>query len=65
MKAIHWMIAALGFAFVLAAPADAAVSDPEVIIYRFPGVYDSGHGANAGVATTFHLHEFQWCLGEP
>jgi hypothetical protein len=54
MKAIHSMIAALGFAFVLPAPADAAVGGPEVIIYRFPGVSDDGGGPNVRVATVFH-----------
>jgi hypothetical protein len=58
MKAIHWMIAALGLAFVLPAPADAAQSDPEVIIYRFPGVKDNGGGDNVGVATVFHCTNF-------
>jgi hypothetical protein len=43
-SAIHSMIAALGLAFVLPAPADAAQTDPEVIIYRFPGVLDNGRG---------------------
>jgi hypothetical protein len=39
MKSI---ITALGLAFVLAVPANAATADPEVIIYRFPGVKDDG-----------------------
>jgi hypothetical protein len=56
MKAIHSMIAALGLAFVLPAPADAGVNDPEIIIYRFPGVLDD---ANVnGVATVFHCTNF-------
>ena len=53
MKAIHSMVAALGLAFVLPAPADAAQTDPEVIIYRFPGVRDDGGAASTGVATVF------------
>jgi len=58
MKAIHSMIAALGLAFVLPAPADAGVNDPEVIIYRFPGVKDDGGAAHVGVATVFHCTNF-------
>ena len=55
MKAIHWIIAA-AFAFVQ--PAEAGVNDPEVIIYRFPGVLDDGSSFNAGVATVFHCTNF-------
>jgi len=58
MKAIHSMIAAFGLAFVLPAPADAAVGDPEVIIYRFPGVRDDGGGLHVGIATVFHCTNF-------
>src|SRR4051812_44878686 len=58
MKAIHSMIAALALAFVIPAPADAAATDPEVIIYRFPGVRDDGGGPNVGVATVFHCTNF-------
>ena len=56
MKATHWIIAAAAFAFVQ--PAQAGVFDPEVIIYRFPGVRDNGAGPNAGVATVFHCTNF-------
>ena len=58
MKSIRSIIAALGFVFVLPAAADAAQTDPEVIIYRFPGVIDSGTGQNTGVATVFHCTNF-------
>jgi hypothetical protein len=57
MKAIHSMIAALGLAFVLPASANAAQSDPEVIIYRFPGLHDAGTGGQ-GVATSFLCTNF-------
>jgi hypothetical protein len=57
MKAIHWTIAAAALAFVQPAPASAAQSDPEVIIYRFPGVKDSGT-ALEGVATVFFCTNF-------
>src|SRR5262245_33186446 len=56
MKAIHWIIAAAAFAFVQ--PAKAATTDPEVIIYRFPGVKDSGNGPLSLTATVFHCTNF-------
>jgi hypothetical protein len=58
MKAIHLMIAALGLAFVLPAAVEAATTDPEVIIYRFPGVRDDAGGVNSGIATVFHCTNF-------
>ena len=36
MKTIHWIVATA--AFVFAEPVQAGINDPEVIIYRFPGV---------------------------
>ncbi len=42
----------------MAAPASAAQSDPEILIYRFPGVTDSGGATNVGVATVFHCTNF-------
>jgi len=58
MKAIHWIIAAAALTFVQPAPASAAGGDPEVIIYRFPGVRDDGGAGGAGVATVFHCTNF-------
>jgi len=58
MKAFQHVIAVAAIATGLSAPASAAQSDPEVIIYRFPGVRDSGTGANTGVATAFHCTNF-------
>jgi len=55
MKAIHWITAAAALAF--AGPVQAGISDPEVIIYRFPGVNNSG-ADGAGVATVFHCTNF-------
>jgi hypothetical protein len=55
MKTIHSMIAALGLALVLPAAADAATTDPEVIIYRFPGVADD---VAAGFSTVFYCTNF-------
>ena len=54
MKAIHWIIAALA----CAQPAQAAVNDPEIVIYRFPGVFDSGGADNVGAATVFFCTNF-------
>jgi hypothetical protein len=56
------MVAVAGVAFGLPAPASGAPSDPEVIIYRFPGVRDSGGGDNIGVATVFHCTNFSASL---
>jgi hypothetical protein len=58
MKAIHSMVAVAAIAFGPTAPASAATTDPEVIIYRFPGVRDNGGAANTGVATVFHCTNF-------
>jgi len=58
MKAIHWMLTVSAIASGLPAPAQAAVTDPEVIIYRFPGVRDDGFGDFVGVATVFHCTNF-------
>src|SRR4051794_13320935 len=46
----------------MSASAWAATSDPEVIIYRFPGVRDVGNAAFNGVATVFHCTNFS---GQP
>jgi len=56
MKAIHWIIAAAALACT--EPVQAGVNDPEIIIYRFPGVLDDGSANNAGVATSFHCTNF-------
>ena len=58
MKANYSMIAAAALAFVQWTPADAATTDPEVIIYRVPGVLDNGGGGGAGTATVFHCTNF-------
>jgi hypothetical protein len=58
MKAIYSMIAAAALALVQPTPASAGVNDPEIIIYRFPGVLDNGGAFNAGVATVFHCTNF-------
>jgi len=58
MKTIQWIIALAGLAFGLPASAQAAQTDPEVILYRFPGVRDVGGPGNTGVATVFHCTNF-------
>jgi len=58
MKAIRCIIAAAALAFVLPAPATAATTDPEITIYRFPGVLDDGSAPFAGIATVFHCTNF-------
>jgi len=55
MKAIHWTIAAAALTFVQ--PAQAGINDPEIIIYRFPGVVDKS-GTLAGEATVFQCTNF-------
>jgi len=54
MKAIHWIIAAAALAFVQPTPVQAAAGDPEIILYRFPGVVDNGRE----VVTVFHCTNF-------
>jgi hypothetical protein len=56
MKAIHWITAAA--ALVCAEPVQAGINDPEVIIYRFPGVHDDGGAPNFGTATVFLCTNF-------
>jgi hypothetical protein len=51
MKSIHSMIAVAALAFTV--PAQAGTADPEVVLYRASGVFDSGGGAFSGNATTF------------
>jgi len=58
MKTHRRIFAALGFASVLPAASEAAQTDPEVIIYRFPGVQDSGGAAKTGVATSILCTNF-------
>jgi hypothetical protein len=58
MKAIHWTIAAAALAFVQTTPASAGINDPEIIIYRFPGVRYDGGADQVGVATVFHCTNF-------
>jgi len=62
MKIVRLLTAVAGIASVLSlqAPEQAlgAQGDPELILYRFPGVFDNGIGAGFGVATVFHCTNF-------
>src|SRR3954466_14445552 len=58
MKKIQGLVLSAALAIAMAAPASAAPTDPEVLIYRFPGVRDNGGGDNTGVATVFHCTNF-------
>ena len=50
----HARFAIIAIALSVPAAAQAATTDPEVIIYRFPGVRDDG----SGVVTVFHCTNF-------
>jgi len=58
MKKIQSLLVSAALTIGMAAPASAATTDPEVIIYRFPGVRDTAGGTNVGVATVFHCTNF-------
>jgi hypothetical protein len=58
MKTIQSVLVSAALVIATAAPAAAAQTDPEVIIYRFPGVRDDGSTASLGVATVFHCTNF-------
>jgi len=57
MTKIQALVVSAAVAIGMAAPASAGVNDPEIIIYRFPGVLNLGN-ANSGVATSFHCTNF-------
>jgi hypothetical protein len=43
---------------VVRLPSGNAIGGAELIVYRFPGVYDNGGSANTGVAASFHCTNF-------
>ena len=53
MKTVQALVVSAAMATGMAAPASAATTDPEVVIYRFPGVTN-----NIGIATVFHCTNF-------
>ncbi len=61
MKVVRLLTAAAGIASVLSVQtpdrALGAVGDAEIILYRFPGVFDNG-AVSGGVATAFHCTNF-------
>jgi hypothetical protein len=58
MKKIQGLVVWAALAIGMAVPASAATTDPEVIIYRFPGVRDDGSGNGVGFATAFYCTSF-------
>ena len=57
MTKIQALVVSAAVAIGMAAPAVAAQSDPEVIIYRVPGVVDN-NATSPGSATVFHCTNF-------
>jgi len=62
MKVVRWLTAVAGIASILSVQAPyrafGATGDPEIILYRFPGVTDNGGAAITGVATSFICTNF-------
>src|SRR5262249_1612611 len=58
MTKISLAVVSAALAIGMAAPAVAGGNDPEVLIYRIPGVRDDGSDTNFGVATAFHCTNF-------
>jgi hypothetical protein len=58
MRKIQLLVVSAALAIGMATPASAAIMDPEIIIYRFPGVLDKGADAGTGAATVFHCSNF-------
>src|SRR5262245_39753531 len=57
MNKMQFVLVSAALAFGIAGPASAGVNDPEVIIYRFPGVASQGTTGTGG-ATAFHCTNF-------
>ena len=57
MTNIQRLVLSAALAIGMAAPARAGVNDPEIIIYRIPGVRDVGT-IGQGTATVFHCTNF-------
>src|SRR5262245_46010674 len=58
MTKISLAVVSAALAIGMAVPVSAATTDPEILIYRFPGVLDDGSAANVGIATVFHCTNF-------
>jgi len=61
MKKFQALIVSV-LAIAMATPASAGVNDPEVIIYRFPGVRDDGGVTFVGIATVFSCTNFSGAI---
>jgi len=55
MKTVQRLVVSAALAIGMAAPASAATTDPEVIIYRFPGV---AQVTAQSISTVFHCTNF-------
>jgi len=55
MNVIHLMVAVAAIAHGLLTPAAATINDPEIVVYRFPGVLETG---GTGTTTVFHCTNF-------
>jgi hypothetical protein len=53
MTKIQALVVSAALAIGMAAPAVAGVNDPEILIYRFPGVRDSGNAGTVFFCTNF------------
>ena len=62
MTKIQTLVVSAALAIGMAGPAVAGVNDPEIIIYRFPGVFDDGSTTQVGTATAFHCTNFSGVL---
>jgi hypothetical protein len=58
MTKVQALVLSTALAIGMVAPASAGVNDPEVIIYRFPGVRDNAAADKTGVATVFSCANF-------
>src|SRR5262249_60343923 len=58
MTKILVAVVSAALAIGMAGPASAATTDPEVIIYRFNGVRDSGATDSTGITTVFFCTNF-------
>jgi len=58
MTKISLAVVSAALAIGMVAPVSAGINDPELIIYRFAGVRDSGLGGGLGAATAFSCTNF-------
>ena len=58
MTKISLAVMSAALAIGMATSAVAGVDDPEILVYRFPGVFDDGSASGAGFATMFNCTNF-------